>query len=267
MPMLLLALLLGQPPVEEIMARVAENQARAQDSRREWVYHQSILVRLHRGDGKLAREEAYEYLVTPTPDGQERQRLKFAGKYERKGQLIGYDEPGFKYKDMDIDGELAEGLAEDMVRDRDHKDGIQHNLFPLTPHEQQKYSFRLAGEEMYQGTRVYRVLFQPKSKDFDALWKGEALIETTRFQPVLITTTLGQSIPLVVKTLLGTNIKQLGFKIVYRQFAEDLWFPESYGGEFDLRALFLYRRKASLSVRNTDFRRTEVTSRVTFEKP
>ena len=53
---LLTALLLigsNPPSVETIMARVAENQGRAQEARKQWIYQQSVLVRLHRSNGKL----------------------------------------------------------------------------------------------------------------------------------------------------------------------------------------------------------------------
>src|SRR5258707_884375 len=104
----LLAALLFQAPatpaVEEIMARVAENQDRAQDARKQWVYQQDVLVRMHRSNGKLAREESSQYLVTPTDKGIERELRQFAGKYELKGKLIDYDQPHLIYKGVDIDG-------------------------------------------------------------------------------------------------------------------------------------------------------------------
>ena len=68
--MLLLLLLLqaaAPPPltVDEIMARVAENQDLAKQARTEWVYQQDVLARLHRSNGKLAREEAKIAFETP----------------------------------------------------------------------------------------------------------------------------------------------------------------------------------------------------------
>ena len=57
------------PSVEEIMARVAANQDREEKARAEYVYQQRIHVASLRTNGKLAREETADYLVTPTPDG------------------------------------------------------------------------------------------------------------------------------------------------------------------------------------------------------
>ena len=70
--------------------------------------------------------------------------------------------------------------------------------------------------------------------------------------------------PLVVKTLLGTNIKGLGFSVSYEKFADGVWFPVSYGGEFDVRAVFFYKRTMAISMVNTDFRRTDVKSEIAY---
>jgi len=51
---------------EVIMAKVAANQDRAQQMRSAFVYRQNMLIRFKRGNGKLAREEEREYVVTPT---------------------------------------------------------------------------------------------------------------------------------------------------------------------------------------------------------
>jgi hypothetical protein len=34
----------------------------------------------------------------------------FTGKYAKSGQFIEYNEPGYQYKGIDIDGELADSL-------------------------------------------------------------------------------------------------------------------------------------------------------------
>src|SRR6266571_3678416 len=118
--------------VEEIMARVAANQERSQELRAAFVYRQSLLVRFKRGNGRLAREEVREFTVTPKPLGSEKTLVRFAGKYERDGKLIDYSEPGFTYKDLDLDGELIDDFADDFAGDRDSRDGIARDLFPLT---------------------------------------------------------------------------------------------------------------------------------------
>ena len=103
------------------------------------------------------------------------------------------------------------------------------------------------------------------SPDFDeAAWKGEALIDAAEYQPVSVHTKLALKIPLAVKTLLGTDLKGLGFSVTYQKFEEGVWFPVSYGGEFELRAVFFYKRTISVNMVNSDFRRTNVTSNVTY---
>src|SRR5450631_4579601 len=96
LPIILISLailpaLAEEPTVDQIMARVAENQVRAQDMRRAYIYNQKVLARFHRTNGKLAREEKLEYLVTPTPAGVEKKLAHFEGKYEKHGQTIAYN--------------------------------------------------------------------------------------------------------------------------------------------------------------------------------
>jgi hypothetical protein len=69
---------------------------------------------------------------------------------------------------------------------------------------------------------------------------------------------------MAVKILLGTNVKGLGFSVAYQKFADGVWFPVSYGGEFEVRAVFFYKRTISVSMTNSDFRRTDVTTKVAY---
>jgi len=257
------------PALDEIMSRVARNQAKTLDLRTSYIYTQTQLLRMVRGGGKVAREERREYLVTPKDRGIAKKLAGFQGKYESHGQYVSYDRPGYHYKGLDLDGDLLNSFSEDMTNDKDSRDGIGHDLFPLTYHQQLKYDFKLVGEETRQGRRVYRVSFEPKTKhgvfdDGGTIWKGEALIDAEEFQPVQVTTKMAVKLPLAVKTLLGTNISGLGFAVSYRQVADGVWFPVSYGGEFEFRGLFFYKRSASISMRNLDFRRADVTSDVMY---
>ncbi len=251
---------------ESIMARVAENQNRAEEMRSSYVYRQTVLVRLLRTNGKFAREELSEYTVTPTPAGIHKSRTAFHGKYAAHGKPVEYGTPGINIH-VDIDGAIAGSFSEeDISNDAKNRDGIGHNMFPLTSREQNKYKFQLQGTEDYRDTPVYRITFEPKEagEHGGADWAGEALIDRRELQPVVVTTHLAQKIPVLVRTLLGTNIEQLGFKVTYRKFDNGVWFPVTYGGEFRLRALFLYARRVGLSVQNTEFRRAEVTSKIGF---
>jgi hypothetical protein len=254
------------PDVAAIMARVGENQERASEARREFTFHQKQLLRMNRGGGKVAREERREYDVSPGAKEIKRELVHFEGRYEHKGKYISYDRPGYTYKDMDIDGELIDDLSNDLTNDQHARDGISCDLFPLTAAQQHKYNFRLLGTETYRGREVYRVAFEPKpQQDADeAAWKGEALIDAAEYQPVNVYTKLAMKIPLAVKTLLGTDIKGLGFSITYQKFDEGVWFPVSYGGEFEIRAVFFYKRMIAVNMTNSAFRRTSVSSSVTY---
>jgi hypothetical protein len=270
LPVILLSLailpaLAEEPTVDQIMARVAENQARAQDMRRAYVYNQKVLARFHRTNGKLAREEKLEYTVTPTPAGVEKKLTHFEGKVDRNGRLIAYADPDKEIKDLDIDGDLMRDMVNDMIADKDSKDGLAHDLFPLTAKEQTKYIYTLEGAEVYRGRQIYRVSFRPKPHEEDADWKGDALIDAAEYQPVVVTTKFATHIPMAVKVLLGTDIKGLGFTVTYEKFDDGLWFPVSYGGEFHIRAVFFYARNMSISMVNSAFTRAKVSSKIAYD--
>jgi len=264
-----------QPPgAAEIMVRVAENQDRAQEMRASMVYNQNLLIRMKRGNGKLAREEIRDFTVIPTATGIKKDLVHFTGKYENKGKWVEYSKPGFEYKQLDIDGSLIKDLANDLTDDHKSRDGISADLFPLTRKQQEKYIFELKGRENYRDNEVYRITFEPKKAslvDFDdgecSFWAGEALVDVREYQPVLVTTWAAKKIPLAVRTLLGTDIRHIGFKVAYRKFDEGLWFPVSYGGEFYVRAVFFYRRTFALSLSNSGFQRAEVKTQVAFGDP
>jgi hypothetical protein len=254
------------PDIGQIMSRVAINQAKSQEMRQYFVYTQKQLLRMNRTSGKLAREERREYVVAPKARGVKKELASFQGKYESHGKYVPYDRPGYEYKGLDIDGDLINDMSNDMTDDRNSRDGIANDLFPLTYHQQLKYEFRLIGMEQYRGRPVWRVAFEPKPhQDFgETIWKGEGLIDAEEYQPVYVTTRMALKLPVVVKTVLGTNLKGLGFAVSYRKFDDGVWFPVSYGGEFEVMGLFLYRRKISVSVMNSDFHRTDVTSNVAY---
>src|SRR5262249_18723293 len=160
------------------------------------------------------------------------------GKYESHGQFVEYQKPGYTYKELDLDGELIDEMAEEMMSDGNSKDGIANDLFPLTLKEQAKYRFKLVRTEQYHSRSVYRVAFEPRPGAKDVAWKGEALIDAEEFQPLTVSTKMAPKIPVAVRVLLGTNLRGLGFSVTYRKFADGVWFPVSYGGEFHVRAVF-----------------------------
>jgi hypothetical protein len=255
------------PDIEQIMSRVGRNQAKAQDLRKDFTYHQKQLLRMNYSNHKLAREERREYDVTPDVRGVKKELTKFEGHYGYKGNTVPYDRPEYHYKGLDIDADLINSMSEDMTNDKNSRDGIDHDLFPLTYHQQLKYDFKLIGSETYRGRQVYRVSFAPKKGKGieDADWKGEALIDQAEYQPVFVSTRLAFQMPLLVKTLLGTDIKGLGFSVAYQKFEDGVWFPVSYGGEFEVRAVFFYKRTISVSMVNSDFKRSLVNSTVTYQ--
>jgi hypothetical protein len=255
---------------DRIMARVAWNQNRAQTLRRAFRYRQEVRVRFHGRADRLLREEEGEYVVRPSPRGSSKDRIRFLGRYRDGERLFNYYEPRYERKGVDLDGALISELAEEFTGDGGAKDGISRDLFPLTKQQIRKYMFRLDGRERYRGREVYRISFTPKVSQFEeggSFWAGEALVDVDKLQPVLVTTYQHKKLPLWVRTVLGTNITQHGFKVAYEEFDDDLWFPVTYGGEFKIKGLFFYNRKISISLRNSDFERAAVSSEINYDGP
>jgi hypothetical protein len=169
---------------DEIMKRVAENQDRAQKERLSYLYEQHVKVTARHTNGKLAREEVADYSVTPASKGAERKQTAIRGRYLSHG---GYKEFSAEPSpDSGLDAGLVGGFRESLF-DKDSKDGLGNDFFPLGTKEQKDLRFELAGEQVVEGRKAYRLPFAPKdSHDID--WAGEALIDAEEFQPVTVFT-------------------------------------------------------------------------------
>jgi hypothetical protein len=252
------------PSVQEIMARVAANQDRGEKARAEYVYQQRIRVVTRRTNGKLAREETTDYLVTPTPDGTKKELKHIDGRYWHKGKYLEFQ--GEPVPDTGwVDSSIVESFRDDLSNDKS-KDGLGRDLFPLTSEEQKKYLFELAGEETVQGRKVYRVRFRPRDRN-ELTWAGEALIDAEEFEPLRVYTKLSRKIPFWVRTLLGTDVPGLGFNVQYRRFDQGIWFPVTFGTEFRLRAVFFINRDITVSLENSAFERAKVQSKILDFQP
>jgi hypothetical protein len=247
----------------EIMKKVAENQDRAQQERAHFVYQQNVHVTTRRTNGKLAREEITDLLVTPTAKGTERKRESIKGRYWYKGRYLAFSGEPVPRQDS-LDGGLTAGFRDDLTND-DSKDGIAKDLFPLTSEEQKDLRFELAGEQMVAGRRAYRVRFDPKDRN-SFTWAGEALIDEEEFQPVSVYTRLSRRIPFFVRTLLGTDVPGLGFNTQYARIDKDIWFPISFGTEFRLHAVFFINRTITVSLENKNFKRAVVESQIQYQE-
>ena len=162
--------------------------------------------------------------------------------------------------DSSMDRDLVENMR-DGLTNRRTKDGIGAGLFPLTSRSQANYQFHLLGREHLNGRDVFHLTFEPKDKsDFD--WKGDAYIDSTAFQPVVVRTAMSRKIPFAVRAMLGTNLPGLGFTVIYAPEPGGVWFPVSFGTEFKLKVLFFFHREIILSAENKDFEQTHVTSKL-----
>ncbi len=255
------------PPLEEILQRLAANQEKEEEARARIVYRQETRMKMMRGS-KLAREEHRIYTVAPSEKGTSKKLELFEGRYEKGGKLLPYDAPGFRHKDLDLDGELMEDLHNDLVNDAKSRDGISRDSFPLTRDQQDRYHFRLLGTQRVAGVEAYRVQFDPKKEQEwgdTSPWAGEVLVHPEDFQPMRVTTKFATHIPGWVKVVFGVNIKQLGFNVTYKRLEDGLWFPHTFGTEFHFRIFFGYARNITFSLENSDFRRATTDSVITYD--
>ena len=62
------------------MAKVAANQDRSEQARKQYVYRQHIHVMTEKTNGKLMREETTDYHMVPQADKTQRELEKITGK-------------------------------------------------------------------------------------------------------------------------------------------------------------------------------------------
>lgn len=262
----------------EILTKVAANLEQATAARREYVYEQKVRARLIRSNGELGRQDKRYYTAVPKEAETAKKLDSFEGQYRhhKTKKLIPYSEPGFKQRDMDIDAELLDDLIDDLVNAPKSRDGIPNQLFPLRAKDLPGYKLRLLGETEHRGRKTLRIGFEPAKKSVcieigsdgegceNPSWKGEALIDAEEYQPVHIQTQLAFGIPWAVKAFLGTNLRQTGFSVTYERVAPNVWFPVTYGTEFELKVLFGYKRTITLAMDNSRFRKASVESKIEF---
>jgi hypothetical protein len=289
------------PSADSIMKQVAANQDAAEAERAHYIYVQHAKMQSRRGN-TVQCEEITDYRFAPSADGSHEELLKVDGRFLRQHKYVPYtallprDEDKPKDADMDgdksekkskddedksekksksdkdkhrvddpntdetIDRDIVENIRWNLINDNS-KDGINTQLFPLTSKEQAGYAFRMIGRERLNDRDVFHIAFRPKKKD-DFGWSGEAYIDTTAFQPVLVSTGMARKIPFVVRTLLGTNVPGLGFTVTYAPQPDGVWFPVTFSTEFKIHVLYFFHREIILDAQNRDFERTHVTARI-----
>jgi len=244
---------------DSIMARVATNQDSSEKLRSQYIYHQHIRVVSKKPRGKVLREETAEYLIVPKPDHTERTLEHLTGRYWIKGKYETFSGEPVPERDS-TDGELVRDFREDAT-DEKSKDGLAHDLFPLTTDEQKEYKFRLIDHEPIEGRECYHIAFAPKDDD-DTDWAGEAYIDAQEFQPIYVFTKLSRPLPYGVRKFMGIDLPGLGFAVHYRRQDDGVWFPTSLGSEFRIRVFFVFNRTMTVSLENKAFEHTHVESKI-----
>lgn len=263
-------LLSAAEDADAIMKRMAANMEAAQEARRQYVYKQKVNAKLVRTNGQIARAEKREYTAAPGPERTEKTLVNLVGEYHKsRKEIIRYDKPGFEKGGMDIDGGLMEDLVEDLVNDKESRDGIPHGFFPLATKDLPAYKFTYKSATEVKGRKAHVIAFEPARKGLDGEdtrpWKGEVVVDAEEFQPVRIYSDLDFKMPWGVKVFLGTDLRQTGFSVSYARLAPGVWFPATYGTEFRLNVLFGYKRVITLALDSSDFQRTTAKSEIQFD--
>ncbi len=246
----------GPPTADEIMARVAANQDRAVQMRSHFVYKQHIHSVSRKTNGKLMREETQDLDVFPNAKGTEKKLESLTGRYWHDGKYVEYQ--GLPIPDGDS---IDASITHEMVNDDRSKDGVMSHLFPLTTERQKDYQFELLGQETFQTQQVYHIRFMPKDKE-DIDWTGEAYINAAEFQPVYVFTKPSRKIPFFVRSVLGVDVPGIGFNVQYSRQEQDVWFPDSFGTEFQINIFHFYRRTISISLKDSSFKKTHVDTKI-----
>jgi hypothetical protein len=259
---------------EEIMDRVASNQDRSESERNRYIYVQHARVLSRKGKTVMC-EEITDSRIVPSSNGSQVELLNINGRQWKKSRYITYttlpkegkvaekkpdDKDNDEIWDDDVDRDLVESMRSHLTTDKS-KDGLEAKLFPLTSKNQANYQYQLLGREQKNGRNVFHLRFAPKDKN-DYTWKGEAYIDASAFQPVVISTAMARKVPFVARTLLGTNVPGLGFTVVYAPQPDGVWFPVSFGTEFKLHVLFFFTREIVIDAQNRSFEKTHVNSRI-----
>jgi len=230
---------------EAIMARVATNQDLAEAERAQYIYVQHAHIVSRKGSTVMC-EEITDSRVTPSPKGSEQQQ-KLNGRLLQKQAYVSYtshyparttetnpievDRHSLSIDIGDDDREPMDNTRSNLTNDKS-RDGPGAHLFPLTSSSQSGYLFQLVRRERTNDCEVFHITFQPRVKD-EYGWKGDAYIGARAYQPVVIITTVARKVPVAVRTLLGTSLPRLGFKVVYAPLPDGTWFPVSFGLSLD----------------------------------
>jgi len=260
---------------EAIMARVAANQDQAEAERLRYVYVQH--ARMTSGKGRTVLcEELTDYRITPSSEGSHDELLKLDGRVRVKGKYISYhslekdegksavandnDAVSIEIGGENADRDIVENMRKNLMHDQS-KDGINAHLFPLTSKEESTYAFHMVGRERLNGRDVVHITFRPKDKS-EFGWMGDAYVDNTAYQPVLVTTGMARKVPFAVRTLLGTNLPGLGFTVVYSPQPDGVWFPVSFSSEFKIHVLYFFNRQIVLNAENREFEKTHGTATI-----
>ena len=259
--------MLGAAPAEEsltaeaIMARVATNQDSSEKLRSQYIYHQHIQVISKKPSGKVLREETADYHVVPKPDHTERTLEQLTGRYWHKGKYESFSGEPVPEADS-TDGELVHDFRDD-VTDEKSKDGLAHDLFPLTTDEQKNYKFRLLDHEPFEGRPCLPHRLSLRRTTRTRIGPARPISmprSSSRF------TFLRSSLSpcrLASGNLWGSTFPVSASRFTTGDRTMESGFPPAWAANFAFRVFFFFNRTMTVSLENKAFEHTHVQTRIT----
>lgn len=221
---------------------------------RQWVHRQyeRYTALLDEKKSSDQKDNSNKNNSAPKDESGDKSRIEIEKDHSSDGN--GHNDITIEIGGDSVDRQIVEHMRQNLLHD-DSKDGLTSHLFPLTTDDQKDYAFQMIGRERMNGRDVFHIVFRPKDKN-DYAWKGDAYIDTTAYQPVLVTTGLSRRIPFAVRTFLGTNLPGVGFTVTYASQPDGVWFPSTFSTEFKIEVLFFFRREIILDAQNREFEKT-----------
>jgi len=224
---------LAQPPasplpIGEILRRVAENQEKATPP----APASSTTIRPHPPPPRAANSPARRNASTPSPHRQRhRKGTPQVDALREARQTPPYTDPKFRHRDSTSTANWPNPCTDDLVNDKNSRDGLSRDMFPLTATEQRHYTFRFDGYQAVGDVQAIRSPSHPSNARKTPPKTRTAAPGPAPCSSTPMSSSPSPSPPNSAKSYpagqgrLGINLKQLGLQPQYRKVAGGLGSP------------------------------------------
>ena len=246
------------------MAKVAANQDRSEQARKQYVYRQHIHVVTRKTNGKLMREETTDYQMVPQADKTHRQLEKLTGKYWDKHKYIEFSgepcprhgqprcRPGQGHARRPDRTEVERRIRAEPVSVFDEEAARLHASSWLV--------VRRSKDTMPTASALRR----PTRAEYD--WAGEAYIDAADFEPIYVYTKLSRKLPFAVQNACwAPTFRASDTACVTKSSRAECGFRRLTAPSLRLHVLFFLNREMMVSLDNKDFQQTHVETKITAD--